>query len=164
MGVSADRTLSSLIFRRRVIPVARRRRGVRIPPPPRMPTTTRVLSVMSSSTSMRRAVVTSDRRANRGIRIGCIPMRIIRRRPRRRRVFSIMRGVPRFPNKGTTLVSCLTGGVGCPAVTRRGNARNHIVMRFIMGGSNDVMSTGITHDISPCLSGRTLHIVGSVPG
>lgn len=155
--------MASIMFRRRVVPVARRRRG-RTPPPPRTPGMRRILRVIRGSTGMRRATVRTSRRANRTIRIGCIPMRIRRRRPRRRRVFRIMRRVPRFPKNVTRYLGFLNGGVGCPAVSRRGNIRNGIVIRFIIGGSNSVISPIIIHDMSPCLSGRTLHMVGAVPG
>lgn len=150
-------------FRRRVVPVARRRRGP-TPPPIRIPGRTRVLGVISSRTSMRRATVTSARSAKRGIRMGCMPIRMGRRRPSRRRVFRMMRGTPRFPNNVPTYLRFLCGGVGCPPVTRRGNARKRIILRFIIRHSNDVNSVGIMGDISPCLSGRTLHIIGAVPG
>lgn len=78
-------------------------------------------------------------------------------------IFSIMRRVPSFPNKRNTLVRCLTDGVGCPIMTRRGNMRNHIVISFIMRHSNSVSSIGMTHSISPSLSHRTRHIIGDVP-
>lgn len=78
-------------------------------------------------------------------------------------MFRIMRMVPRFPKKRRTLVRCLTGGVGCPMATRRGKGRKHIVIDFIIGGSKGVSSVGMTQDMSPCLSGRTMEMVTTVP-
>lgn len=89
---------------------------------------------------------------------------IARTRPRPRGIFSVMRRVPRFPNNRTRVVRFVDGGVGCPAVTRRGNARKHMAYRFIMNTSNGIHSIGILENMSPCLSGRTIHIVVSVPG
>lgn len=152
------------------------------PPPPTLGDSVGFATpIVGGSRRMRRSSRVGDRRrlARAGITVSVTSMgngsrtgngsvtslgRIMARtRPRPRGVFSVIRRVPAFPKKGTRLVSFLTGGVGCPAVTRRGKARKHMVMRFIMRGSNSVTSTHITHKMSPCLSGRTLHIVGSVP-
>lgn len=89
---------------------------------------------------------------------------IARTRPTRRRIFSVMRRVPAFPNKAARLVGCVNRRLGCPPVTTRGNARKGIVYHFIVNGSNRIESMAVTHSLSPCYSGRTVHIVGSVPG
>lgn len=79
-------------------------------------------------------------------------------------VISITRVVPRFPKNATTLVGCLNAGVGCPAVSRRVNSTKEIVIRFIISGSKSVSGPRIMQKMSTCLSGRTVHIVDSVPG
>lgn len=62
-----------------------------------------------------------------------------------------------------TLFHFLTGGVGCPALTRRGGVGKEISMQFIMGRSNGLSGFRIIGNIRPCLSGRTLHITGLLP-
>lgn len=80
-----------------------------------------------------------------------------------RSTLSSVRRVPRFPNNARTLGRCLSGGVGCPTRTGRGNARKHIVMRFMMSRGKGIASPGVTHDMSPSLSTRTLQLVRGVP-
>lgn len=91
--------------------------------------------------------------------------RIVAGTPRTRRgACAVMRRVPRFPNNSERLLSFVTGGLRCPAVTRRGKVRNGIFIHFIISTANSMGSIGIVHSLSPCYSGRTVEIVRSLPG
>lgn len=84
--------------------------------------------------------------------------------PRGSGVCSAYSVVPRFPNKRGTLLRFLTGGVGCPARTRRRKGRKGMIIAFIVRGSKDVAGTGIARTLCPSLSRRSLQVIGSVPG
>lgn len=134
-------------------------------PPPPPPTTIgpRRLGVISGGSARARASVTTSSPASTPMVVPA-PVRMPRRMISRGIRFIIIRRVPMFHGNGTSLVECLDRGVGCPAIDTRRKIRKEMIIRFIINIRKRVLGPMIIGDISPCLSGRTVHIVDSVPG
>ncbi len=79
-------------------------------------------------------------------------------------ICSVTRAPPRFMNKGSTLLGCVSRGAGCPGSTGGGRVRNEIIIRFIMGRSNSISGVRAGGILCGSLRRRTVEIVSSVPG
>lgn len=69
---------------------------------------------------------------------------------------------PRFPKNVSTLTGLLGSGLTCPLSTIETGARKGIVLQVIVSRGKRVATPQLVSNISPLLSGRTVHVIRTV--